>query len=235
MILLELENVHISYGRSHIIFGISFDVMSGNVTSLLGRNGVGKTTTVRGIIGITPPFSGTIKFEGEEITRRPPYLISRIGIGYVPEDKRNFRSLKVWENLKLGKMKNQTEVAGWSLERIYALFPILKERSHSWGTQLSGGEQQMLAIARTLMGNPKLLLLDEPSQGLAPILQRRLAGTIRTLRQEGITVLLAEQSLRLASEVSDRVHILEKGVLRFEGTIDELNADERIKREYLAV
>jgi len=235
MILLELENVHISYGRSHIIFGISFDVMSGNVTTLLGRNGVGKTTTVRGIIGITPPFSGTIKFEGEEITRRPPYVISRIGIGYVPEDKRIFRSLKVWENLKLGRMKNQTDVAGWSIERIYALFPILKERSHSWGTQLSGGEQQMLAIARTLMGNPKLLLLDEPSQGLAPILQRRLAGTIRTLRQEGITVLLAEQSLRLASEVSDRVHILEKGVLRFEGTIDELNADERIKREYLAV
>jgi len=235
MILLELENVHISYGRSHIIFGISFDVMSGNVTSLLGRNGVGKTTTVRGIMGITPPFSGTIKFEGEEITRRPPYVISRIGIGYVPEDKRIFRSLKVWENLKLGRMKNQTDVAGWSIERIYALFPILKERSHSWGTQLSGGEQQMLAIARTLMGNPKLLLLDEPSQGLAPILQRRLAGTIRTLRQEGITVLLAEQSLRLASEVSDRVHILEKGVLRFEGTIDELNADERIKREYLAV
>ena len=235
MILLELENVHISYGRSHIIFGISFGVMSGNVTSLLGRNGVGKTTTVRGIMGITPPFSGTIKFEGEEITRRPPYVISRIGIGYVPEDKRIFRSLKVWENLKLGRMKNQTDVAGWSIERIYALFPILKERSHSWGTQLSGGEQQMLAIARTLMGNPKLLLLDEPSQGLAPILQRRLAGTIRTLRQEGITVLLAEQSLRLASEVSDRVHILEKGVLRFEGTIDELNADERIKREYLAV
>ena len=235
MILLELENVHISYGRSHIIFGISFGVMSGNVTSLLGRNGVGKTTTVRGIMGITPPFSGTIKFEGEEITRRPPYVISRIGIGYVPEDKRIFRSLKVWENLKLGRMKNQTDVAGWSIERIYALFPILKERSHSWGTQLSGGEQQMLAIARTLMGNPKLLLLDEPSQGLAPILQRRLAGTIRTLRQEGITVLLAEQSLRLASEVSDRVHILEKGALRFEGTIDELNADERIKREYLAV
>ena len=235
MTLLELENVHISYGRSHIIFGISFGVMSGNVTSLLGRNGVGKTTTIRGIIGITPPFSGTIKFEGEDITRRPPYVISRIGIGYVPEDKRIFRSLKVWENLKLGRMKNQTEVAGWSIERIYALFPILKERSNYWGTQLSGGEQQMLAIARTLMGNPKLLLLDEPSQGLAPILQRRLAGTIRTLRQEGITVLLAEQSLRLASEVSDRVHILEKGVLRFEGTIDELNADERIKREYLAV
>ena len=235
MTLLELENVHISYGRSHIIFGISFGVMSGNVTSLLGRNGVGKTTTIRGIIGITPPFSGTIKFEGEDITRRPPYVISRIGIGYVPEDKRIFRSLKVWENLKLGRMKNQTDMAGWSLERIYALFPILKERSNYWGTQLSGGEQQMLAIARTLMGNPKLLLLDEPSQGLAPILQKRLAGTIKTLREERITVLLAEQSLRLASEVSDRVHILEKGVLRFEGTIDELNADERIKREYLAV
>ena len=144
--------------------------------------------------------------------------------------------LKVWENLKLGRMKNRTtDAAGWSMERIYGLFPILKERSNYWGTQLSGGEQQMLAIARALMGNPKLLLLDEPSQGLAPILQRRLAGTIKTLRQEGITVLLAEQSLRLASEVSDRVHILEKGALKFEGTIDELNSNESIKREYLAV
>jgi len=235
MTLLELKDVHISYGRSHIIFGISFGVMSGNVTSLLGRNGVGKTTTIRGIIGITPPLSGTIKFEGEDITGKPPFVISRIGIGYVPEDKRIFRSLKVWENLKLGRMKNETEAAGWSMERIYGLFPILKERSNYWGTQLSGGEQQMLAIARALMGNPRLLLLDEPSQGLAPILQRRLAGTIKTLRQEAITVLLAEQSLRLASEVSDKVHILEKGALKFEGTIDELNADESVKREYLAV
>ena len=235
MTLLELKDVHISYGRSHIIFGISFGVMSGNVTSLLGRNGVGKTTTIRGIIGITPPFSGTVKFNGEDITGRPPFVISRIGIGYVPEDKRIFRSLRVWENLKLGKMNKQTTVGDWSMERIYALFPILKDRSNYWGTQLSGGEQQMLAIARALMGNPKLLLLDEPSQGLAPILQRRLAGTIKTLREEGITVLLAEQSLRLASEVSDKVHILEKGVLRFEGSIDELNADESIKREYLAV
>ncbi len=236
MNLLELKDVHISYGRSHIIFGISFGVLSGNVTSLLGRNGVGKTTTIRGIIGVTPPSSGTIKFKGEEITGKAPFVISRIGIGYVPEDKRIFRSLKVWENLEIGRMKNQAaDEAGWSMERIYGLFPILKERSNYWGTQLSGGEQQMLAIARALMGNPKLLLLDEPSQGLAPILQRRLAGTIKTLRQEGITVLLAEQSLRLASEVSERVHILEKGALKFEGTIDELNANESIKREYLAV
>jgi branched-chain amino acid transport system ATP-binding protein len=235
MILLELRDVHISYGQSHIIFGISFDVMSGKVTSLLGRNGVGKTTTLRGIIGITPPLSGTVKFHGKDIAGKPPFVISRVGIGYVPEDKRIFRSLRVWENLKLGRMKPQADGGDWSLERVYTLFPVLKRRSNSWGTQLSGGEQQMLAIARALMGNPKLLLLDEPSQGLAPILQKKLAETIKTLRQEAITVLLAEQSLRLASEVSDRVHILEKGVLRFEGTIDELNADERTKREYLAV
>jgi branched-chain amino acid transport system ATP-binding protein len=235
MTLLELKDVHISYGQSHIIFGISFDVMSGKVTSLLGRNGVGKTTTIRGIIGITPPSSGTIKFDGKDITGRPPFVISRVGIGYVPEDKRIFRNLRVWENLKLGRMKARTDGGDWSLERVYTLFPVLKRRSDYWGTQLSGGEQQMLAIARALMGNPRLLLLDEPSQGLAPILQKRLAETIKTLREEGITVLLAEQSLRLASEVSDRVHILEKGVLRFEGTIDELNADERTKREYLAV
>jgi branched-chain amino acid transport system ATP-binding protein len=233
--VLEVNDIHISYGRSHIVFGISFGVTSGKVTSLLGRNGVGKTTTLRGIMGIAPPSTGVIRFKGNDITGRPPFVISRAGIGYVPEDKRIFRSLKVWENLKLGAMYSRSNAGDWNVERIYALFPILRERSNSWGTQLSGGEQQMLAVARALMGNPELLLLDEPSQGLAPILQKRLEGMIKTLRQEGITILLAEQSLRLASEVSDKAYIIEKGVLRFEGTMDELNMDEAVKKEYLAV
>jgi branched-chain amino acid transport system ATP-binding protein len=232
---LELENVHISYGPSHIIFGISATLKEGEVVCLLGRNGVGKTTTFRGIMGLTPPISGNVRFKGKDITGKPPFVISRAGIGYVPEERRIFQDLNVSENLKIGQMKVRGTVGGWSLEKVYTLFPALKERSSHRGMELSGGEQQMLAIARSLMGNPALLLLDEPSQGLAPILQRKLGNLIRSLKQEGITILLAEQSLRLALEVSSRVYILEKGIIKFEGTVDEINADQSIKSKYLAV
>ena len=232
---LELENVHISYGPSHIIFGISAVLKQGEVVCLLGRNGVGKTTTLRGIMGLTPPLSGSVRFRGKDVTGKPPFAISRAGIGYVPEDRRIFQDLNVSENLKIGQMSLRGGVATWNLDKVYALFPALKERSHHRGMELSGGEQQMLAIARALMGNPKLLLLDEPSQGLAPILQRKLGNLIKSLQQEGITIFLAEQSLRLALEVSSRVYILEKGIIRFEGTVDEINSDESIKSKYLAV
>ena len=232
---LELENIHIAYGPSHIIFGISAVLKEGEVVCLLGRNGVGKTTTLRGIMGLNPPISGSIKFKGEEIAGKPPFLISRAGVGYVPEERRIFQDLNVSENLKIGQMKVRGTVGGWSLEKVYDLFPSLKERSHHRGMELSGGEQQMLAIARSLMGNPQLLLLDEPSQGLAPILQKKLGNLIKNLQQEGITIFLAEQSLRLALEVSSRVYILEKGTIKFEGTVDEINADESIKSKYLAV
>lgn len=232
---LELEKVHISYGLSHIIFGISLTIGREEIVCLLGRNGVGKTTTLRGIMGLTPPSLGVIKFKGEDITGRPPFVVARTGIGYVPEDRRIFRDLSVFENLKIGRMKGQEKTEGWNLEKVYDLFPGLRERSSHRGSQLSGGEQQMLAIARSLMGNPELLLLDEPSQGLAPILQRKLGNLIKSLKQEGITIFLAEQSLRLALEVSSRVYILEKGTIKFEGTVDEINADESIKSKYLAV
>ena len=230
---LELEKVHISYGPSHIIFGISAILREGEVVCFLGRNGVGKTTTLLGVMGINPPFSGNIRFKGKDITRKPPFVISRAGIGYVPEERRIFQDLNVLENLKIGQMKLKGTTGGWSLEKVYTLFPALKERSRHRGMELSGGEQQMLAVARALMGNPELLLLDEPSQGLAPILQKKLGDLIRSLKQEGITILLAEQSLRLALEVSNRVYILEKGVIKFEGTIDEITAEVRSK--YLAV
>lgn len=234
MKVLEIKDVHITYGPSHIIFGISLAVDQGRTVCLLGRNGVGKTTTLRGIMGLVPPLSGTVTFKGEDITGKQPFVISRAGIGYVPEDKGIFRDLSVRENLKLGQMKLRGQ-RKWGFERTYALFPALKERASHQGTELSGGEQQMLAIARALMGDPDLLLLDEPSQGLAPILQQKLGSLIKGLKQDGITILLAEQSFVLASAVSDGVYILEKGAIRFQGTIEELECDEDLKREYLAV
>jgi branched-chain amino acid transport system ATP-binding protein len=232
---LQLENVHISYGLSHIIFGISLTVNERETVCLLGRNGVGKTTTLQSVMGLNPPSSGVIKFKGEDITGRPPFLISRAGIGFVPENRRIFRDLTVLENLKIGALKRQQRARGWDFEKVYGLFPRLRERASHRGSQLSGGEQQMLAIARALVGNPEFLLLDEPTQGLAPILQKALAGLIRNLREEGITILLAEQSLRLALEVSDRVYIIEKGLIRFAGTVDEINEDKSILKKYLAV
>ena len=232
---LQLENVHISYGLSHIIFGISLTVNERETVCLLGRNGVGKTTTLQSVMGLNPPSSGVIKFKGEDITGKPPFLISRAGIGFVPENRRIFRDLTVLENLKIGALKRQQRTRGWDFEKAYDLFPRLRERASHRGSQLSGGEQQMLAIARAVMGNPEFLLLDEPTQGLAPILQKALAGLIRNLREEGITILLAEQSLRLALEVSDRVHIIEKGLVKFAGTVDEINEDKSILKKYLAV
>lgn len=232
---LMLEEVHISYGLSHIIFGISLTVKAGETVCLLGRNGVGKTTTLQGIMGLSPPSSGVIKFKGENITGKPAFLVARAGIGFVPEDRRIFRDLSVLENLRIGAMKGQEKVDGWNLEKVYDLFPRLRERLAHRGSQISGGEQQMLAIARALMGNPELLLLDEPTQGLAPILQKKLASLIKSLKKEGITILLAEQSLRLALEVSDRLYVLEKGLIKFTGTVDEVNKDDGIIKRYLGV
>ena len=232
---LELENVDISYGLSHIIFGISLFVKAGEIACLLGRNGVGKTTTLQGIMGINQPSSGVIRYKDEVITGKPPFVVARAGIGYVPEDRRIFRDLSVLENLKIGALKGPSKPDGWNLEKVYNLFPRLKERLGHRGSQLSGGEQQMLAIARALMGNPDFLLLDEPTQGLAPILQQRLAGLIKSLKQEGITIFLAEQSLHLALEVSDRLYIMEKGLIKFEGTVAEVKEDKSVLKKYLAV
>jgi branched-chain amino acid transport system ATP-binding protein len=232
---LELENVHISYGLSHIIFGISLNVKAGEIVCLLGRNGVGKTTTLLGIMGVNQPSSGVVRFKGQDITGKPPFVVARAGIGYVPEDRRIFRDLSVLENLKIGALKGSNKPDGWNLDKVYNLFPRLQERANHRGSQLSGGEQQMLAIARALMGNPELLLLDEPTQGLAPILQQRLASLIKSLKQEGITIFLAEQSLHLALEVSDRLYIMEKGLIKFGGAVSEIDDDKTVIKKYLAV
>lgn len=232
---LKIENLHVSYGLSHIVFGVSMTVMAGEIVCLLGRNGVGKTTTLQAVMGVNQPGEGMITFNGKEIAGKHPYQVARAGIGYVPEDRRIFRDLTVLENLNIGATKGKGQGHAWDLEKVYTLFPRLQERLSHRGSQLSGGEQQMLAIARSLMGNPELLLLDEPTQGLAPILQQRLAGLIKSLKDEGITILLAEQSLHLALQVSDRFYVMEKGLIKFECTRDEINDKMHVVKGYLGV
>jgi branched-chain amino acid transport system ATP-binding protein len=233
--ILEVNNIYTAYGLSQVLFGVSLKVQEGEVISLLGRNGVGKTTTLRSIMGLTPPKSGSIRWKGEEIVGKPTYEISRLGIGFVPEDRRIFSDLTVWENLDVairpsGKKKNV-----WTLERVFALFPALGPLQKRKGGYLSGGEQQMLTIARTLMSNPDLLLLDEPSEGLAPIVVHQLGEQISKLRLEGMTILLCEQNTRFSLDLSNRLYILEKGAVKYEGTVQDFMKDEKIGRAYLAV
>jgi branched-chain amino acid transport system ATP-binding protein len=233
--ILEVSNIYTAYGLSQILFGVSLKVQEGEVISLLGRNGVGKTTTLRSIMGLTPPKSGSIKWRGEEIVGKPTYEISRLGIGFVPEDRRIFSDLTVWENLDVGIQPGRKRENVWTLERVFDLFPALKPIQSRKGGYLSGGEQQMLTIARTLMSNPDLLLLDEPSEGLAPIVVQQLGEQIAKLRREGMTILLCEQNQRFSLDLSDRIYILEKGTIKFEGTVQDFLKDEKIGRTYLAV
>ena len=233
--ILEVGNIYTAYGLSQILFGVSLKVQEGEVISLLGRNGVGKTTTLRSIMGLTPPKSGSIKWRGEEIVGKPTYEISRLGIGFVPEDRRIFSDLTVWENLDVGIQPGRKRENVWTLERVFDLFPALKPIQSRKGGYLSGGEQQMLTIARTLMSNPDLLLLDEPSEGLAPIVVQQLGDQIAKLRREGMTILLCEQNQRFSLDLSDRIYILEKGAIKFEGTVQDFLKDEKIGRTYLAV
>ena len=233
--ILEVNDIYTAYGLSRILFGVSLKVQEGEVISLLGRNGVGKTTTLRSIMGLTPPKSGSIKWRGEEITGKPTYEISRLGIGFVPEDRRIFSDLTVWENLDVAIQPGRKEQNVWTLERVFDLFPALKPIQNRRGGYLSGGEQQMLTIARTLMSNPDLLLLDEPSEGLAPLVVHQLGEQIAKLRQEGMTILLCEQNQRFSLQLSDRLYILEKGTIKYEGTVQDFKKDEEIVRTYLAV
>lgn len=233
--ILEVNDIYTAYGLSQILFGVSLKVQEGEVISLLGRNGVGKTTTLRSIMGLTPPKSGSIKWRGEEIAGKPTYEISRLGIGFVPEDRRIFSDLTVWENLDVAIQPGRKEQNVWTLERVFDLFPALKPIQSRRGGYLSGGEQQMLTIARTLMSNPDLLLLDEPSEGLAPIVVHQLGEQIAKLRQEGMTILLCEQNTRFSLDLSDRLYILEKGAVKYEGTVQDFKKDEKIGRAYLAV
>jgi branched-chain amino acid transport system ATP-binding protein len=220
---------------SQILFGVSLKVQEGEVVSLLGRNGVGKTTTLRSIMGLTPPKSGSIQWRGEEIAGKMTYQISRLGIWFVPEDRRIFSDLTVWENLDVAAQPGRKRENVWKLERVFDLFPALKPIQTRKGGYLSGGEQQMLTIARTLMSNPDLLLLDEPSEGLAPLVVHQLGEQIAKLRQEGMTILLCEQNTRFSLDLSDRLYILEKGTIKYEGTVQDFLKDEKIGRTYLAV
>jgi branched-chain amino acid transport system ATP-binding protein len=233
--ILEVNDIYTAYGLSQILFGVSLKVQEGEVISLLGRNGVGKTTTLRSIMGLTPPKSGSIKWRGEEIAGKPTHEISRLGIGFVPEDRRIFSDLTVWENLDVAIQPGRKEQNVWTLERVFDLFPALKPIQNRRGGYLSGGEQQMLTIARTLMSNPDLLLLDEPSEGLAPLVVHQLGEQIAKLRQEGMTILLCEQNQRFSLQLSDRLYILEKGTIKYEGTVQDFKKDEEIVRTYLAV
>jgi branched-chain amino acid transport system ATP-binding protein len=235
--VLEVKEIHTFYGLSHILFGVSLAVSEGETVCLLGRNGVGKTTTFRSIMGLTPPRSGSIRFLGEEIQGKQPFQICRLGVGLVPEDRIIFPDLTVRENLEMAvkKAPQGMKVEGWTVEKVHQLFPILKARDGQWGGTLSGGEQQMLTIARTLMGNPHLLLLDEPSEGLAPLVVRAIGEQILALKKGRMTLLLSEQNSSFALKVSDRAYILEKGHVTWQGDIAELKSKPEIMKNYLGV
>jgi branched-chain amino acid transport system ATP-binding protein len=234
--ILAVEDVYTSYGLSQILFGVSLHVDAGECVCLLGRNGVGKTTTLRSIMGLTAPARGTVHYNGREITGKPAFRIAQLGIGFVPEDRRIFPDLSVRGNLEVASKPSASRRAReWTVERVYELFPILDRLDGRMGGHLSGGEQQMLTIGRTLMGNPELLLLDEPSEGLAPLIVRDLGRQIRRLKDEGLTILLCEQNARFAAQLSDRAYVLEKGQVRFSGTIADLHENEEVRRRHLAL
>ena len=233
--LLAVDALQTFYGKSHVLREVSFAVPAGGITVLLGRNGAGKTTTLRSIMGLTPPRAGTVRFKNREITGQPPHRVFRLGVGYVPEGRQIFPHLDVRENLRLAERAGG-DGARWTLDRIYEYFPVLRERARQRGRSLSGGEQQMLAIARALAGNPDLLMLDEPSQGLAPLLVRELEGILVRLKGEGVTILLVEQNARMALAVSDEVVVLGKGTVVFRGTTAEFHRREQeLKGRYLSV
>ncbi len=233
--MLEITALDAFYGRAHILQGVSFSMQRGEVLALMGRNGAGKSTTMKAVMGLVPPAGGSVSFEGQRVDGREPFEIARMGIGYVPEDRRVFSELTVMENLSVAQRPARPDAPHWTPERLFALFPNLGRMRDRPGGAMSGGEQQMLTIARTLMGNPRLVLLDEPSEGLAPVIVEEMAKTILALKSEGLTVLISEQNLHFAGNVADRAAIIEKGIIRFTGTMDELKADEAVRAQYLSV
>ncbi len=230
--MLEVQNIHTYYGRSHILQGISLDLEEGEVICLLGRNGAGKTTTVNSIMGYVHPKAGTITFEGKDITKMEPFEISRAGIGHVPQDRRIFPTLTVQDNLEVIHRKVE---GGWTVEKVFDIFPILEKLKSRRGRNLSGGEQQILAVARPLMTNPKLLLLDEPSEGIAPIIVKEIAELIQKITKTGISVLLAEQNMKFTMKIASRGYIIDKGRIHHQGGMEELKEDREIIGKYLAV
>jgi branched-chain amino acid transport system ATP-binding protein len=232
--MLALADVDAFYGRAHILHGLDFSAPRGSVTALLGRNGAGKSTTFKAIMQMVA-MRGRIRFGATDITGLPTHEIARLGIGYVPEDRRVFRDLTILENLEVGRRPARHGQRAWTEPALFDLFPNLAERRHNLGSQLSGGEQQMLTIARTLMGNPLLLLLDEPSEGIAPVIVEQMASAITRLKREGMTMLLSEQNLHFAREVADLAVVLESGAVRFVGSFAELDARPDIRDAYLSV
>jgi branched-chain amino acid transport system ATP-binding protein len=232
--LLSVEDIHTAYGLSRVLFGVSLEIVAGECVVLLGRNGVGKTTTMRSVMGLNSPTSGRVVWKGQDITGWPSHKVARAGIGFVPEDRRIFAELSVWENLEVGA-RAASRPGHWTIERIYELFPVLRDLRNRQGGFLSGGEQQMLTIARTLMGNPELLLLDEPSEGLAPLVVETLRLKVGELRDQGMTILLAEQGVEFSLSLADRVYVLEKGAVRHAGPAAELRDDKDLRERLMAI
>jgi branched-chain amino acid transport system ATP-binding protein len=238
--MLVVEGLNAWYGAAQILYDLSFDVGRGEVVALMGRNGAGKSTTLKAIMGLLARKSGTVRFLERDIARLKPYEIARLGIGFTPEDRRIFSELSVMENLDVGRQPPRTLPEGrpapaWTTEKLFALFPNLAEMPDRLGGHMSGGEQQMLTVARTLMGNPLLVLLDEPSEGVAPIIVEQMASTILELKREGLSILLSEQNIHFARIVSDRVYMLEKGQLRWQGSMDDLSRDTDVQCAFLTV
>jgi branched-chain amino acid transport system ATP-binding protein len=231
---LELLDIHTYYGESYVLRGVSLQVSESSVVALLGRNGMGKTTTIRSIIGLTPPRRGRVLYGGEDITALAPEKISKLGIGLIPQGRYIFPSLSVTENLTMAA-RGAGKADSWSLDEVYSLFPILKERSKFRGTLLSGGEQQMLAIGRALMTNPQLLLMDEPSEGLAPLIVKDVGKIIYQLKQKGFSILLVEQNLPMALKVADYVYVLSNGKIVYDSIPDQLRSNDEIKAKYIGV
>ena len=230
---LELVDVHTYYGKSYVLQGVSL-ATRGAVVALLGRNGMGKTTTIRSIIGLTPPRRGVVRFKGRDITRLPTYAIAQLGIGLVPQGRRIFPSLSVRENLTMSARVGRGP-APWTLDQVFSLFPILEARAHLKGTSLSGGEQQMLAIGRALMTNPELLLMDEPSEGLAPRIVQDTGRIINELKAKGLAIVLIEQNLSLALAVADYVFVIENGIIVHESTVEEFRQNQEVRARYLGI
>jgi branched-chain amino acid transport system ATP-binding protein len=233
--MLNVEGIHSYYGKAHILNGLSFEVRRGEVVALLGRNGAGKSTTMKSVMQLVRPRTGRVMFQDDALVGQPAYRVAKSGIGYVPEDRRIFTDLTVMENLEVGRQPKRKDAPDWTIEQLFEIFPNLAERRSNRGKQMSGGEQQMLTIARTLMGNPALLLLDEPSEGIAPVIVEQMAETILKLKAEGLTVMISEQNLHFARAVADRAIIIEGGEKKFDGSFAELEAHPEIRDAYLSV
>jgi branched-chain amino acid transport system ATP-binding protein len=234
-VILKVKDMNTFIGKGHILSDVSLEIEVGEIIALLGRNGVGKSTTVKSIIGLTPPQKGSIEIRGEEVAGLRPYEICRRGVGYVPEERRIFPHLTVRENILIGIKSKQNADSPWTLEKIYDFFPRLRERDSQKGGKLSGGEQQMLTIGRTLAGNPDLLLVDEPTEGLSPILVEKVIEIIKTVNKEGRSVLLIEHAMDIALSLAHRVYVMSKGRIVYEGTSEQLFTDSTIKKQYLEV